>query len=256
MFNLQSSLFNTYEWTPAHREKMDRDGHLVFPGLLTKEAQGQLTESLNRILAMSRSEGQGPKPTSMYAAEYDPYLESLIAHPQMVELAKHVLGDDLRYDHCVSLIRPGGNGGSGWHTHGYGDERPELGFVRIFFYVNGFEPGDGGLKAVPGSHLYRRVGIRSSFDDNEMWAAWGQDRTHPATGEPMEVENLTAPPGTVALMWTHALHAVTPRKANSDTRWCVVYAYRNPGEGSAARRISFPFEEKCRKTMGTFANLY
>lgn len=256
MLDSRSSIFNAYKWSDAQRDQMDRDGHIVFPGLLTKEAQGQLTESLVRILQMPRSEGQGPKPTNMYAAEYDEYLESVIAHPQMLELAGNVLGDDLRYDHCVSLIRSGGNSGSGWHTHGYGENHPELGFVRIFFYVNGFEPDDGGLKAVPGSHLYRRTGIRASVDDNEMWAAWGSDRTHPETGEPMEVENLTAPPGTVALMWTHALHAVTPRKTGSDSRWCVVYAYRNPGEGSGARRISFPFEQKCRNTLGNLVELY
>ena len=256
MLDSRSSIFNGYEWTAAHREQMDRNGHIVFPGLLTKEAQGQLTVSLGRILQMPRSEGQGPKPTNMYAAEYDEYLESIIAHPQMLELAKHILGDNLRYDHCVSLIRPGGNKGSGWHTHGYGEEDPDLGFVRIFFYVNGFDPDDGGLKAVPGSHLYRRTGIRSSVEDDELWSAWGEDRTHPETGEPMKVENLTAPPGTVALMWTHALHAVTPRKAGSDTRWCVVYAYRNPGEGSGARRISFPFEQKYRKMLGKLADLY
>ena len=249
-------IFNDYEWTDTHRQQMDRDGHIVFPGLLPSGAQRQLTESLARIHVIPRSEGQGPKPTNMYAAEYEEYLESLIAHPQMLELAHHVLGDNLRYDHCVSLIRPGGNKGSGWHTHGYGEEDPNLGFVRVFFYVNGFEPDDGGLKAVPGSHLYRRIGIRSSVDDREMWEAWGADRTHPETGDPMKVENLSAPPGTVALMWTHALHAVTPRKASSDTRWCVVYAYRNPGEGSNARRISFSFEQKCRGALGTLAELY
>jgi len=43
---------------------------------------------------------------------------------------------------------------------------------------------------------------------------------------------------------THAAHAVTPRKEVIDTRWCVVYAYRNPGEPSAALWISDEFEHK------------
>lgn len=249
-------LFNDYEWTSDVRGTFDRDGHYVFPGLLTDAARERLTESLARVQAISRSTGPGPKPTSMYAAEYDDYLASIIDHPQMLELAHHILGDDIRYDHCVSLNRPGGNRGSGWHTHGYAEDRPELGFVRIFFYVNGFTPDDGGLKAVPGSHLYRRVGIRASVDDEDMWSAWGDDRTHPATGAPMQVENLTAPPGTVAIMWTHALHGVTPRQAESDTRWCCVYAYRNPGLPSGARRISFPFEHRSRQTRGNLVDLY
>ncbi len=250
------TLFNTHSWTAADKARLDTDGHIVLPGLLTDDAQRHLTESLRKIHGLSRTTGAGPKPTSMYAAEYDDYLESLIADPQMLELAGNALGADFRYDHCVSLIRPAANTGSGWHTHGYANDQPELGFIRIFFYVNGFAPDDGGLKAVPGSHLYRRTGIRSSVNDKEMWAAWGQDQTHPETGEEMRVENLTAPPGTVAVMWTHALHAVTPRKEQSDTRWCVVYAYRNPGLPSGARRISFSFEENCRKSLGQFADLY
>ena len=249
-------LFNDYTWPPEQKAKLDLDGHLVLPGLLTEESQQKLTESLSRIHELSRSTGPGPKPTSMYAAEYDRYLESIIDHPEMLQLAGHVLGDDFRFDHCVSLIRPGGNRGSGWHTHGYAEDIQELGFVRIFFYVNGFTPDDGGLKAVPGSHLYRRIRIRASVDDEDMWAAWGDDRTHPATGEPRRVEELTAPPGTVALMWTHALHGVTPRQPNSDNRWCVVYAYRNPGLPSGARRISFSFEHKSRKTRGNLVDLY
>lgn len=249
-------LFNEYTFTSELKQKMDLDGHIVFPGLLTEDAREKLTASLGHVQSLSRSTGPGPKPTSMYAAEYDAYLESIIDHPEMLQLARHVLGDDIRYDHCVSLNRPGGNRGSGWHTHGYAEDQPELGFVRIFFYVNGFTPDDGGLKAVPGSHLYRRVGIRSSVEDEDMWKAWGDDRTHPKTGEPMEVENLTAPPGTVALMWTHALHGVTPRKAGSDTRWCVVYAYRNPGLPSGARRVSFQFEHHSRKTRGNLVDLY
>ena len=250
------TLFNTHSWAAEHKARLDLDGHIVLPGLLTDDAQARLTESLSKIHGLSRTTGPGPKPTSMYAAEYDEYLASLIAHPEMLGLAHHALGDEIRFDHCVSLIRPGGNQGSGWHTHGYAENQPELGFIRIFYYVNGFEPDDGGLKAVPGSHLFRRVGIRSSVDDEDMWSAWGHDRNHPATGEEMAVENLTAPPGTVALMWTHALHGVTPRKPGSDTRWCVVYAYRNPGLLSSARRISFAFEHKCRQPSGNLTDLY
>ncbi|MEY2931171.1 MAG: hypothetical protein RL033_1920, partial [Pseudomonadota bacterium] len=59
---------------------------------------------------------------------------------------------------------------------------------------------------------------------------------------PLRIENLSAPPATVILMWTHALHGVTPRKPSSATRWTVVYAYRNPGRPSKARWLSEEFE--------------
>jgi hypothetical protein len=46
------------------------------------------------------------------------------------------------------------------------------------------------------------------------------------------------------MMWTHALHGVTAKLPNTDTRRAIVYAYRNPGEPSKARWISEDFEKK------------
>ena len=238
----QPPIFHAYTFGEQEREKLDRDGHFVLPGVLTPDAQENLTRSLSHIHELSRTPKEGREP-NRFSAEYDSYLESLIAHPQMLELARKVLGDNIRYDHCVSLNRPGGNGGIGWHSHGYSDDDPNLGFVRIFFYVNGFEPDNGGLKAVPGSHLYRDAKIQGRTDE-ALREGWLAGKTHPETGEHLEIEALSAPPGTVALMWTHAAHAVSPRKEDSDTRWCVVYAYRNPGKPSGARWITPEFERK------------
>ncbi len=238
----ENPIFHDYTFGDQERKALDRDGHFVLPGLLTANTQERLTESLARIQSLIPNCKEGHEP-NRFSAEYDTYLESVIAHPQMLELARKVLGDDIRYDHCVSLNRHGGNGGIGWHSHGYSDDDPCYGFVRIFFYVNGFEVDDGGLKAVPGSHLYRDGRIHGGTDD-ALREGWLVGKTHPETGEPLQVQALSVSPGTVILMWTHAAHAVSPRKQDSDTRWCVVYAYRNPGKPSHARWITPEFEQK------------
>ena len=235
-------IFHDYTFGAEERKVLDRDGHFVLPGLLTDDAQEQLTESLSLIQSLIPNSKEGHEP-NRFSAEYDSYLESVIAHPQMLELARKILGDDIRYDHCVSLNRHGGNGGIGWHSHGYSDDDPSYGFVRIFFYVNGFEVDDGGLKAVPGSHLYRDGRIHGGTDE-ALREGWLAGKIHKETGEPLDVQALSVPPGTVILMWTHAAHAVTPRKQESDTRWTVVYAYRNPGKPSHARWITPEFEQK------------
>ena len=67
---------------------------------------------------------------------------------------------------------------------------------------------------------------------------------------PMAIEALEAEPGSVALLWTHAAHAVNPRQEGSDTRWCVVYGYRNPGADSKARRITPEFENRYEGAEG------
>ena len=173
----------------------------------------------------------------------DDYLESLIAHPQMLALVRAVLGEEIRWDHCVSLVRPKGSPAMGWHSHEYSEDDASLGFIRIFFYISGFGADDGGLKVIPGSHLYRDKTIRAK-DDADMRAGWMAGKTHPATGEPLAIEHLGAPTGSVIIMWTHAAHGVVARKPDSTTRYCVVYAYRNPGRPSEARWITDAYEKK------------
>lgn len=237
-----ASLFTPYLVGVAERTQLARDGHFLFPGLLTPKVCVDLANALEDVQAQSDAASEGESP-NRYAAEVNGYLESLIVHPELLELARSVIGPNIRYDHCVSLNRPPGNPGVAWHTHEYSDDNPKLGFVRIFFYVNGFRPGDGALKVVAGSHLFRDPTIRAS-NDEELTAGWMMGRTHPETGEPLCIEELTAPVGTVALMWTHALHGVTARLPSSVTRWTIVIAYRNPGKPSAARWINPEFEHK------------
>jgi hypothetical protein len=226
-------LFTHYSFGEAEQKQLHNDGHLLFPQLLMPSARQQLSAALERNLEMPATENYLPM---RYAAEHDAYLASVIAHPQMLELARAVLGEEIRYDHCVNLSRKGGNRGEGWHTHPYAPGQPELGFIRIFFYVSGFQRGNGSLKVVPGSHLFRAA-MRVESDE-ELRASWLNGKRHPLTGEPLEIVDLEVPEGSVIVMWTDALHAVTPRQSQSDTRWTMVTAYRNPGAPSRARWIS------------------
>lgn len=247
------ALFRPYTFGDTEKDELDRDGHMALPGLLTDEACVQLTQALALIQALPQDD-QEHLP-NRHAAEFNSYLESLIGHPQLLELVRRVLGEEIRYDHCVALNRPGGNGGIHWHSHEYGEDDPRLGFVRVFFYVNGFEADDGGLKVVRGSHLYRDAEIRAE-SNAELEVGWLAGKAHPVTGEALVIEGLSVPKGTVALMWTHAAHGVNPRKQGSETRWCVVYAYRNPGRASRARWISEGFEQKAIEGAEGLMSLY
>jgi hypothetical protein len=233
-------LFHPYEFGAEERQRLDRGGHLMLPGLLTEPARARLVTSLAAIESVAEPELTRAR---RYSAEHDAYLASLIGHPQLLALARQVLGPEIRFDHCVALNRPPGDRGISWHSHAYAEERPELGFVRIFFYVNGFTADDGGLGVVPGSHLFRDPGLRAP-SDAALRSDWLAGKRHPITGEPLDIEYLSAPAGTVILMWTHAAHAVSPRQTDTHTRWAVVYAYRNPGEESRARWITEAFERQ------------
>ena len=58
---------------------------------------------------------------------------------------------------------------------------PSLGFIRIFFYATGFQKGNGNLKVVPGSHLFRDASLRAA-DDEHLLENWMKGKTHPLTG--------------------------------------------------------------------------
>lgn len=239
-------LFKPHVIGPHEKSELDTRGHLLLPGLLTQPARDALVAALGRILELHAAQGPealADRTPSKYAAEHDAFLASLIAHPQLLALARSILGDEIRYDHCVALSRVAAYTGMRWHTHEYADADPSLGFLRIFFYVNGFEDDDGGLKVVPGSHLFRDSRVTTDTDA-ALTASWLSGKRHPVTGEPLGIERLCASPGSVILMWTHALHGVTPRRAGSDTRWTVVYGYRNPGQPSRSRWISEAFEQR------------
>jgi hypothetical protein len=248
---MKEPLFLSYSFGEAEKQQLDNDGYLLFPQLLTPSVRRQLIASLGCNLKMPATEDYLPM---RYAAEHDAYLASVISHPQMLELAHAVLGEEIRYDHCVNLSRKGGNRGEGWHTHPYAPDCPEMGFIRIFFYISGFQRGNGSLKVVPGSHQFR-AGIRVGTDE-ELRASWLNGKTHPQTGEPLEIVDLEVPEGSVIVMWTDALHAVTPRQEQSDTRWTMVTAYRNPGAPSRARWISPQFETNPPAGAESIMSLY
>ena len=104
------ALFRPFVFGADERAVLDRDGHIALPGVLTDAACVQLTAALARIQSLPRDDEEYLPPR--FAAEFDAYLESLIGHPQLLDLVRRVLGPEIRYDHCVALNREGGNQGA------------------------------------------------------------------------------------------------------------------------------------------------
>lgn len=124
--------------SPEQRAQMDTDGHIVLPAALTPETTRRAIEGLGRVerlqkdfdrtplgqrkaeihrqlqLDLPEAEAEvlrgelrewGPDGShglrmsiGQLAAEHDEYLESIVGHPEMLALARSVLGDGLRFD--------------------------------------------------------------------------------------------------------------------------------------------------------------
>ena len=105
------------------------------------------------------------------AMAYDTFLAACITHPQTIALHQLLIGPNIRFDHNTLLSRrdfPGQH----WHSHSYMEDgcgvttRPggaSLRLVRSLIYPDGFaDRNDGGLKVVPGAHLFRSATLRDS----------------------------------------------------------------------------------------------
>ena len=164
---------------------------------------------------------------SVITAEADPVAAELLAHPDLLGLARQIIGPDVCFDHCSSARRSvaHNDNGIGWHTHYYEPDTETNRFIRIFLYVTGFKAGDSNLLAIPGSHLLDvdelsrvMVPLSHSFESiTEEAAAALAAVPHPATGEPMGVERLACPPGSAVVMETKAAHAVEPKPEGSNS---------------------------------------
>ena len=175
--------------------------------------------------------GQGFLP-ECFPPSHSPFLFDVITHPQHLGLHRLMLGQEIRFDHCTLLNRRPMFRGQGWHSHSYAEdgkvgsrEAPELGLVRTIAYPDGFSAsGDGGIRIVPGSHLFRATRIHpgGTTDDGVFRRQWLSDKKHPVTGEPLEIKRLSVPPGSLVSFLCNMPHAVDHRAKGRGTRWSCV----------------------------------
>lgn len=179
-----------------------------------------------------------------FPAGHVPYLMNVLTHPQMLQLQRMSLSsDDIYFDHNQLLTRPPGYPGGAWHSHKIGAGADNCGVASLseyqaqpnfnltLCYPQGFEAeDDGGLKIIRGSHLFRDPGGCWADTDEAMQQEWLAGRIHPVTSEPLQIEHLSIPPGTVVCCLSHAAHAVSPKALDRDTRWCSLFCYKKPSD--------------------------
>ena len=181
-----------------------------------------------------------------FPAGHVPFLMNVLTHPQMLQLQRMCLGsEDIYFDHNQLLNRPGGYPGGAWHSHRIGGGADNCGVASLseyqaqpnfnltLCYLQGFEAGDdGGLKLIRGSHLFRDPAGCWADTDEAMQRGWLAGRAHPVTAEPLQIEHLSLPPGSIVCCLSHAAHAVAPKALDKKSRWCSLYCYKKPSDVS------------------------
>ena len=212
--------------------------------LTAEEIKGALGGSQKAPQATDEAGAQTLRQHSLFAeyfpAAHIPFLMNVLTHPHFLQLQRMCLGaQDVYFDHHQLLSRPAGYSGCFWHSHRIGAGRDDCGSATLseyraqpninltLCYPQGFAaPADGGLKLVAGSHLFRDpTGCRAETDE-ELRRGWLRGRVHPVTSEPLRIEHLALPPGSIVCCLSHSAHGVAPKAAGRGTRWCSLHCYR------------------------------
>ncbi len=179
-----------------------------------------------------------------FSAGHVSFIMNVMTHPQMLDLQRLCLDTTAVYfDHNQLLSRAPGYAGCAWHSHKIGAGHDDGTTVDIdsyarqpnlnlnLCYPQGFSAHeDGGLKVLPGSHLFRDPAGCRAADDEALRSSWLQGREHPVTGRPLEIEAPALPAGSIVCCLSHTAHAVAPKAQDRDTRWCSLFAYRKADE--------------------------
>jgi len=161
----------------------------------------------------------------MRFTNYDARLRAMSDHPQLIELGRRLLGEDLRLVQDMALLKPAHIGREKpWHQDmAYFAYEPYQGVLGTWTALDAATLENGCMHVIPGSHL---LGPRPHFHDRDCQLADEDVAAEQAVAVPL-------PPGGV-LFFSAMLHHGTPSNRSADSRRAVQLHYA----GESVRRVS------------------
>ncbi len=196
--------------TPAEKERLDRDGFLPLPGILSA---GQVEVLRRRTRELSLQEGtDAGKEVHQEAGtdrlsdlvNKDPMFQVCFTHPRVLAAVAHVLGGDLKLSSLNSRAALPGEGLQALHLDGGQPSAPGVYDVcNSIWLLDDFTPENGPTRLVPGTHRAGR--------------GPGDAMADPSAPHPDEV-TLLASAGTVAVFNSHVWHGGTRNESDKPRR--------------------------------------
>lgn len=196
--------------TPDERRRLDDDGFLAFPDLISLEAVRNLNR---RLAALVREEGDraGMEVHQEAGAvrlsdlvNKDPMFDIVLTHPRVLAAVAHVLGGDLRFSSLNSRAALPGEGLQALHADWKGATAPGDYYVcNSLWMLDDFTEENGATRLVPGSH---RWGL-----------APGDVLQDPKSANPDQVL-ATGRAGTVVVFNAHTWHGGTLNRSAAPRR--------------------------------------
>lgn len=215
--------------TTAEMARFVADGFLRFDALIPDAInQGIIAEfaaleadKINRIVGLPATEEGPPQPDSLAPLStcYPPpsLIGQLLNLPQVQGIIESLVGSDPLFDHDFVHRLPAGSGyQQHLHVDAVIDSADPTFDIQLFYFPHDVDPGGGGTRFVPGSHLRRT-------------RAEGVSRYQHLLGE----QQYSGTAGTLMVFHHGLWHAGQPNPGSTD-RW--MYKIRlNPRESQVRR---------------------
>jgi ectoine hydroxylase-related dioxygenase (phytanoyl-CoA dioxygenase family) len=196
--------------TSDERERLDRDGFLPLPGILTPEQVQKLCARVDELIA---AEGEDAGKEVHQEAGTD-RLADLVnkgaifdvcyTHPRVLAAIAHVLSGNLKLSSLNCRVSKPGEGLQALHADwGKPVEPGDYAVCNSIWLLDDFVPENGPTRVVPGTHRSGQI-PRLALDD-------------PTAPHPDE-QLLLAPAGTVVVFNSHVWHGGTRNRTTSPRR--------------------------------------
>jgi ectoine hydroxylase-related dioxygenase (phytanoyl-CoA dioxygenase family) len=158
--NWQSALSDTNHFAEL-RAQYDRDGYLLFPGVLSVDEVQALRDALSPYLAADisgRNDFEGLKTNRVYAMlAKGAVFADLACHPLALAFAEADLGKECLLSACLAINIHPGETVQPWHyddSH-YRLPRPRASMgVSAFWSIDETTTENGATEIIPGSHIW------------------------------------------------------------------------------------------------------
>ncbi len=216
------------ELTAAQRERFEREGYLLLPGLFSADEVARLRDRLPALLAADDpanipEKGGGATRTAMGLHLRDEVFARLVRHPRLVGPAMQLRGPDL-YVQQVKVNVKAAFSGECWQWHqDFATHRGEDGVaeplaLNLHVFLDDVTAFNGPLYFIPGSH--RRGPAPATLDtETTSYPLWVVDTELVAElAEEHGIVAMTGPAGTGLIFGDCMVHASPPNLSPWDRR--------------------------------------
>lgn len=213
-----------------------RDGYVAFPGIFTEAGRaGLLDETVNHeqiadfIHKSDLERSTLPQPYQLLVRDWNNkgfWSDQLFDAPLVKALLQAVIGDHYHFCHSTLHVSLRGTPPLHFHQdhHHWKHENPinlaerERWYIQMLYYPNGFTRGDRSLAVIPGS---QRVLPTPDVTLDKLLVG-----TYDAlAGQPLKVEQLELPPGSMVFLNARTFHAVAPKPLDSPQPFRIFLNY-------------------------------